>query len=176
MGWRAQRLEKAPESQAFCFHMSRLAYRLSTHYLHIIYILSTHYLPISTPWVKVASRVARLSGTAPSTGFEHAFPHIAGGGGHCALIARKRRRHSHAMTTCHLHTGSTTAASEERKGEAISRAARAEAGARRRWQAHLVGSDQVPRQRDHLREEKASWCHICTARSHQTPTVRRECL
>ena len=66
----------------------------------------------------------------PPTSFEHAFAHIACGD-HCALAAHERRPHSHTMATCHLHTGSMAVVCEERKGEAILRAARAGAGTRR---------------------------------------------
>ena len=61
---------------------------------------------------------------------------------------------------------------EQQKDEAISRAARSEASARRRLQGYLVCSNQMPRQRDRQRDEKTSWCHLDTVRRHQSPTVR----
>ena len=60
---------------------------------------------------------------------------------------------------------------EERKGEAISRAARAEASVRRRQQAHLGCYEHLPCQRASARRESALW-HICRARSHQTLALR----
>ena len=49
---------------------------------------------------------------------------------------------------------------EQQKDEAISRAARSEASARRRWQAYLVCPNQVPRQRDRQCDEKTSCGHL----------------
>ena len=43
VGCRPCQLEKGPRSYAFCFHMSRLAYRLSTGYPQVIRTLSAHY-------------------------------------------------------------------------------------------------------------------------------------
>ena len=49
---------------------------------------------------------------------------------------------------------------KQQKGEAISRAARAETGAHRR-QVQLVCLDQLPSRHEHQREESARCCHFC---------------
>ena len=63
---------------------------------------------------------------------------------------------------------------EQQKDEAISRAARSEASARRRLQGYLVCSNQMPRQRDRQRDEKTSWCHLGTAHRHSDTNDTRK--
>ena len=73
----------------------------------------------------------------------------------------------HLPTCQHRQTQRRVRAGEQQKGEAISRAARAEGGARRRQQAHLICYDHVPRQCEHQRKAEASCGHICCVRRPQ---------
>ena len=63
---------------------------------------------------------------------------------------------------------------EQQKDEAISRAARSEASARRRWQGYLVCSNQMPRQRDRQRDEKTSCGRLGTLRWHSDASSTRK--
>ena len=63
---------------------------------------------------------------------------------------------------------------KQQKGEAISRAARAETGAHRR-QVQLVCLDQLPSRHEHQREESARCCHFCRVAAADASAMRSPC-